>query len=293
MKKQIVLIIKLALGAVFIISAYAKLVAPGIVEIILVDHGLAASRETAAVYVRILIAFEFAIGLLFIQPNYLKKIVIPLATFFLGAFTAYLVYTGFILGDTQNCGCFGTAIEMSPLESIIKNVVLIVLIVILYKYSKDDKIGVTIPSILIVVSIASVFAFSPIKNSNDFKFAGYTDFIGKGRVDLSNGNKLIAILNTECDHCQDLTKKLVKMKNETDNFPELYALVFSEGDVTVDSFKTLTGFDFPYAVINAASFFDYIGSGPPRIYWLQNGIIKEYWDSDFEAEIDSNFISKN
>jgi uncharacterized membrane protein YphA (DoxX/SURF4 family) len=69
MKEKISIILRIILGLVFILSAYSKLIAPGIVEIIIVDHGLAPSREVAAILVRILIGLEFALGVLFFQKT--------------------------------------------------------------------------------------------------------------------------------------------------------------------------------------------------------------------------------
>ena len=138
MREKISIVLRIVLGFTFILSAYSKLIAPGIVEIIIVDHGLVSSREIAAVLVRILIGLEFALGLLFFQKNYLKKIILPAALIFLGGFTVYLIYSGFILGDDQNCGCFGTMIEMSPFESIIKNILLIAAVIFSYKITHSD-----------------------------------------------------------------------------------------------------------------------------------------------------------
>ena len=293
MKKNIGMLLRYIVGIVFIISAYSKLIAPGIVEIILVDHGLSSSRETAAVFVRVLIGFEFALGFLFLQKNYIKKLIVPAALIFLFAFTAYLIYTGYILGDKQNCGCFGSMIEMSPLQSIIKNIILIVALFAIQKINPSDCKKIILPILILVIPIASVFFLSPLRSVKDFKFSSYTNFEGKGRVDLTQGNKLVAIFNTECDHCQATAQEIEKLAYSSKNFPEIYALIFSEGTVSIDSFKTITGFNFAYKEINANEFFDLIGQAPPRIYWLENGSIKKVWDKDFEKNIKENFLSGN
>lgn len=275
-------------GIIFILSAYSKLIAPGIVEIILVDNGLAPSRESAAIVVRLLIGFEFGLGLLFFQPFSVKKIVIPISIFFLIVFTIYLGYTALILKDTQNCGCFGEMIKMSPVESIIKNIALIGLLLLLFKRI-DDKKNYLVASLIIVISAAIVFIAVPIKSQKDLKFAEYTNFVGAGRVDLSYGDKLIAVMNTECDHCQFLAKDLSGMKKKMKWFPEIYTLFFSEGTVSVDSFNVLTKYNFPYKSINVNKFLNLIGQSPPRIYWLKDGIVKEMWDKDILKNITLNF----
>lgn len=273
-------LLRFLLSGVFIFSAYSKLIAPGLIEIILVDQGFASSREAVAVYVRLLIGLELALGLLLLQPNYLKRIVIPASILFLIGFTAYLFYTGFILGEKDNCGCFGEMLKLSPTESIIKNILLLIPALALFRILREGKRNALIPLLIIIVSLAAVFVLSPANPGKDFKFAQYTSFEGIGRVDLSSGDKLLAVFNTECDHCQAAAKELYQLRNNK-NFPEMYVLLFTEGSVSVDSFKTTTGSNFPYRMIQVNEFFNLIGQTPPRIYWLQNGTIKEKWDSDF------------
>jgi len=291
MKNIITLSLRVFIGLVFLISAYSKLIAPGIIEIILVDHGIVSSREAAAVIVHLLIAFEFALGLLFFQPYSIKRIIIPAAFLFLVGFTFYLIYTGYVLNDKQNCGCFGEMIKMAPLESIIKNIILMGLLFALFKYVEEKK-NYLVPLTTLIIVLFIVFIAEPVRSQNDFKFARYTNFEDYGRVDLSSGNKLLIILNLECDHCQDLAKVLSTLKKNSKWFPETYALLFGEGNVTLDSFRKMTGFDFPYKIINASQFFDLIGQSPPRVYWLQDGQIKETWDKDFSENIIKNFMTK-
>lgn len=281
------------LGIVFIISAYSKFISPGIIEIILTDQGIASTRQTAGVIVRLLIGFEFALGVLFFQRFYLKKIVLPLTFFFLVTFSLYLGYTGLVLKETQNCGCFGTLIQMSPVESIFKNIVLLVLSVILYKFLGEDKKNKFVIPAVVFVSVAAIFISLPIKSLNDFKFSKYSSFEGSGRVDLSEGDKLIAILDPDCDHCQNLAKDITKLRRTMKWVPEIYALFLDEGTVSVDSFKAMTQSNFPYRKIKVNEFFDLIGKTPPRIYWIQNGRIKEIWDNNFISNIAKKFFERN
>ncbi|KAF0141471.1 MAG: hypothetical protein FD122_1463 [Stygiobacter sp.] len=280
--------LRILLAVVFIFSAFSKLIVPGLIEIILVDQGFASSREAVAIYVRLLIGLELALGLLLLQPNYLKRIIVPASFYFLLGFTFYLIYTSFFLGEKDNCGCFGEMLKLSPVESIFKNIILMIPAVVLERLIKEEKKTVWIPASFLILSIALVFLISQVNVVRDFKFSQYTSFEGSGRVDLSSGNKLVAVFNTECDHCQAAAKDLAKLKSHR-NFPEMYVLFFSEGVVSVDSFKKLTKSNFPYKIIRMREFFSLIGQSPPRIYRLQNGKIKEMWDDNFEGNIKKAF----
>ncbi|MGK9476864.1 MauE/DoxX family redox-associated membrane protein [Melioribacter sp. OK-6-Me] len=290
MNNKLTVTLKFILGALFIFSAYSKAISPGLIEIILIDHGITGSREVAALLTRLLIGFELGLGILFFLPYETRRFTLPLSTFVLIIFTLYLLYTEFILGDSQNCGCFGSILDMSPIESSLKNIVLLLLITIVYKSEKISKKNLFIPAATIFLSIVITFTTFPIKAAENFPFSKFTHFEGAGRVDLSSGEKFIAVFNTECEHCQSVAEMLAKYDKNHKLFSKIFTLYYTEGEVSVDSFKTLTGFDYPYTKIEVDDFFDLIGTSPPRVYFLNNGEVKNIWDDNFEEIIE--FLKK-
>jgi len=283
------LVMQIVLSFLFLLSAYSKIIMPGIVEIILVDHGIFKDRINAGYFVRLLIGGELSLGLLLLQNNYLKKLIIPATILLLTAFTIYLFYTGIIIGDKENCGCFGGLIKMSPKESILKNILMLLFSIILFKLKKKDGKKIILPVLIILISFSSVMAFAPVKNIKDFKFSKYTYFEEKGRVDLSSGDKIVAIFNLECDHCQAVSRELPKLIKKNSNIPEVYILFFKEGNTTPLMFQQITNSKFPYHIITTHEFFDLIGSSPPRLYWLKEGVVMKIWDEDFEKNITASF----
>ncbi len=291
-KIKLSLILQIFLGLIFIISAYSKFISHGIIEIILVDYKIASTRETAAIYSNILIALEFALGFLLLQNNFIKKIILPISFLFLLIFSIYLIYTGYFVGDNQNCGCFGTMIEISPTESLIKNIVLMIIAFFAYTKIKNESKNIYPLIIIVIISFAFVFSFVPIKKNYDEKFLNYTQFEKAGRTDLSEGKILVALINTECEHCQHTAYELARMQKKFKWFPKIYGLYFTEGQVSVDSFETITNFRIPYRLISASEFFNLVGQSPPRIYLLENGKVKEFWDNDFVRNIAQSFSAK-
>lgn len=283
-KQKIAFVLRILLAAVFFASAYTKLIAPGILEIIIVDQGLAATRGLASVLVRILIGAEFALGLLLLQKYYLKKIILPAVILFLAGFTLYLLYIAVILKEIQNCGCFGAVLQMSPIESIFKNILLLIIALFVYKNTKPENKRIIIPLFLFIISIPIVFLLSPIKDAKDFTFGKYTNFTGAGRVDLAEGEKLILLMTLDCDHCRQTAKDIVALKEKYD-LPDTYALFFQEGDVTVDSFKAATGFSPPYKILEGLEFFELIGMNPPRCYRVKDGKVLEFWDTGIKEKL--------
>lgn len=128
--------------------------------------------ETAAYLSRFLIGVEFAIAILLLLPFFLRKIIIPTTIFMLVVFIVELCYEIFSSGNQGNCGCFGTLIEMTPLEALIKNVISVALLISFYWLEKKDELIAfdfrsrayfsAIFNVLIV-AIFGVFLVAPIR----------------------------------------------------------------------------------------------------------------------------------
>ncbi|MCI0697426.1 hypothetical protein L0337_36140 [candidate division KSB1 bacterium] len=281
--------LRLLLGAVFIFSAISKLLGVGLFEIAIVDQGLAATREQAAYPARLMIAFELFLGAALFFPFHLKRIILPLAIVTLVAFTLLQGYQMTLGEQTHDCGCFGALLPMSSAESLAKNVVLLGLSLWLFKITREEKRQVILPSILAVASIAAVFLLAPVRRNYDETFAKYTQFKKASRVDLTSGDKLVAVFNAECEHCQEAARELGALAAKSANFPPIYVLMFSETDTAISAFAEKTNTDYPYHLISADDFFNLIGASPPRLYWLQDGKVKARWDEEFAKNILSAF----
>ncbi|MDZ7359108.1 MAG: DoxX family membrane protein [candidate division KSB1 bacterium] len=287
--ERIRLALRLLLGAVFIFSAVSKLLGAGLFEIAIVDQGLMATREQAAYPARLVIAFELFLGVALFFPFYLKRIILPLAIITLVAFTLLQGYQMTLGEQTQDCGCFGALLPMSSAESLAKNFILLGLSLWLFKITREEKRQAIFPSLLAAVSLAAVFVLAPVRRNYDETFAKYTQFEKAGRVDLTSGDKLVAVFNAECDHCQQTARELGELAAKTANFPQIYVLMFSEQASSIPIFSEKTNTDYPYHVISLDDFVGLIGASPPRIYWLQDGKVKAHWDEDFANHIIAAF----
>jgi len=292
-KDAITNFLRAILGIIFLMSAISKLVAPGLFEITIMEQGIFTSREIVAYLSRFLIVMELFLGLALFQSFYLKNIILPLSIFILLAFTILLSFSVFA-GDTNNCGCFGEVIKMSPLQAIIKNIFLIFIGMILFRLQDNNSTKIYIPILILVVSFGTVFGIAPIKSYDNLVFTQYTNFENEGRVDLTNGNNLVAVFFIECEHCIETAQEIVKLENETGNISNLYILFAGEDSDSIHSFIDKTQIDHPYFRIPLEDFFGLIGNSPPRIYWLKDGKVKEYWDDNFVVNIKrfQNKISK-
>ncbi len=282
-------ILRLLLGSVFIFSAISKLLGAGLFEIAMVDQGLAATREQAAYPARLLIAFELFLGTALLFPYYLKRIILPLTMATLVAFILLQGYQITFGEQTQDCGCFGELLPMSSAASLLKNIILFGLSLWLFRLRGEEKRNVAMPSVLAVGSVAAVLLLAPVRHNYDGNFVKYTQFENAGRVDLTSGDKLVAVFNAECEHCQAAATELRALAQQSANFPQIYVLMFGENEAAISAFSQKTNTDYPYHPISESEFFDLIGNSPPRIFWLQDGHIKARWDEEFGKNIASAF----
>ena len=248
------------------------------------------SRGQAQHAARFLIGFEFALGLLMLLPYYTKQLM-AIASLMLIGFTIHLGYL-WAIGDNENCGCFGEMISMSPAESIAKNILMLAVSVWLWIKSPSKATNQTILFGGAMIIITSMWVFLPIPNQSEFPVNQYTNFSSVGRTDLSSGEKLVAILNLDCEHCQELSVELGKM-NKTNKLPDVYAFYFKEGERTVEQFEQMTNTSFPYVEIDVNTFFDLIGESPPRVYVLNDGAVDAIIDEDIAITLDKRYPQTN
>lgn len=154
-KQNISLVIRFLIFVLFVFSAVAKMFPIWAFEKQLVDLGLM-SWCMAPYFSRALIALELALGIMIIQPHYLKRIVIPATIGLLVVFCAHLTIEMVKHGAMNgNCGCFGQLLPMTPLEAFIKNVVTIILLVFVYKNTSEDNHSKNRFSILLIIWLFS------------------------------------------------------------------------------------------------------------------------------------------
>lgn len=163
-------IIRILMSALFIVSAIAKLYPSPYFAISTFEvkqlYPLGFSEEVAPYFSRFLIGIELALGLLFLLPVKIRKIITPVSLLMLLVFTIHLAYETFKTGgNSGNCGCFGSLLPMTPIEAIIKNIVAIILLVwLLYlKMPDTTKNRLWFTSTITLASVLVLFMLAPIR----------------------------------------------------------------------------------------------------------------------------------
>ncbi len=286
----LIIIIRSFLGILFIFSGFVKLVPIEPFELKFVEIGIA-NWSVAPYLARLLIGAEILLGMLLLL-NIKPRLTIITTLVLLVFFEVYLIYDIILHGNEGNCGCFGTYIVMTPLESIIKNLVMIPLLILLFLINKKEfkfYLKIIIPAVTIL-SFGLPFLIYPLDSAEDSKNAntekvGYAfpsesipDFNIKGdTIDLKKGEYIIAFMSVNCEHCKKAAYKLFIL-NQKKKLPPIY-LVLLGTDSMVSTFVMETKADFPYYLYTEKEFFDIAGNSIPKLLYIKNGIVKAKFDN--------------
>lgn len=162
--------IRIVISFLFLLSAVAKLYPSAYFAISTFEvkqlYPMGFSESFAPYFSRILIGIEVALGILILQRNFLRTVIVPATFLLLAVFTLHLTYETFATGNSGNCGCFGSLIPMTPVEAIIKNVAAMALLawlfIILPKTSEKGH-NFWVLGTVTFASILALFMVAPIQ----------------------------------------------------------------------------------------------------------------------------------
>jgi uncharacterized membrane protein YphA (DoxX/SURF4 family) len=325
MLKKIVLVFLCALlGAVFLFSGYTKLYPIEPFEYTFVDLGFI-NWQVAPFISRILIGLEFFIGILLLFNISLRKIAYRSGIAVLLIFCVYLILLIFFTGNKGNCGCFGTYIQMTPLQALIKNAIMLGGFFILYKYhdgwwkknipqqptnlhtpsQKGNKKIQLLTLLLFVSSFAMPFILNPVElnyseaylNKPEENFKIELDTLYKYATlnvppkTLSQGKHIIAFMSLKCPHCRIAANKIRIIHERNPSIPFYFVLNGDEKNLKSFFEETHTE-DIPHCMLvggKPINHFIYLaGTEMPAIYLMNNSIVEHtvyYIDLD-QGEIE-------
>ena len=296
-------VIRIIISLLFLVSAYAKVYhEPSAYFSITTFEAkqlvpLGFSSEISPYLSRILIALEFAIGVLILLPFYLKRIVIPLTIFVLAAFCVHLALQIYLTGNSGNCGCFGTLLPMTPLEAILKNIFAIGLLAILNRLLSKDKsksIEIFYGFLIYLFFVVGIMALVPIKNSGnvtiDSNYQIQEDSVLEGPEQMKSefgqtlpfadkGRLILCFFAPGCDHCRAAVRSIDSLSKIVENFPKVEIVFMDEEVDKIPEFFDHAGSEYHYIVLDISTFYDVLTweRDTPGIFYMWNGnILKEF-----------------
>ena len=298
-------LINIGIGSVFIIAAILKLISIDEFEIYIYSFNILSFLLTTFVS-RIIIAAEFALGLLLIL-NRNCKFIRRVTLIVLASFTLFLIYAAIFRQDS-NCHCFGELIQLNPIQSIIKNLILIVFLIIGQQSTDNSqqsmvrvRVSVRVKLLLVLLSCCLlVFIVSPPdsiykmiysteKEVSSIDLYASLDEVVKidfkedeialdsiSAFDMNEEMQLIAIVSSGCKYCRLGLKKLsLMLKNEdfaTDNV-DIFIWGNPEGIMDFRAETMTEDFDYWHIMPNNAIKITY-GRFPIFIWIKEKEIVK-------------------
>ena len=203
-------------------------------------------------------------------------------------------------GESDNCGCFGELIPMSPLQSVIKNLVAIGLLVLpltKYKSGLEEKqnlnpifhvgLGVALLMFVLVPQGGAASSGGTVTEEGESEYTVYFDDIGQG-------NKILCFFSPTCEHCMETGKKLTELKQKYPGImPEIRILFMDEaGDGSAEYVKTFfeyIGAEYTHKVLSVDDFIPifFAQYNFPGVKYMYNGEEKIF----FEGIEDNEFTS--
>ncbi len=282
-------LLRVLIGCVFILSAVLKYIAIDVFDIYVYEHNLF-NLAISSTLTRLLIAAEFTLGFLLLTNIFIRFTYIVTYTFLI-AFTIYLLLQPWLF-DVQlnNCFCFGDKIVLNHTQSIVKNIVLLLLLlwgvnVNFYTKKKYEL------AVIIIVSIFSIAVFM-VLNSPDYLYTKiyksevkieeeiYQETLNEmeNNITFRKGNQLIGMYSHKCLYCRNAAVKINAIIKKNNIKPEQVKCIFWDSADSTDivsffqqnEIKILDYIQFP-----SHDFLRITHGVMPVILFSENGKIKK------------------
>lgn len=281
------------MGLLFIYSGYTKLYPIEPFEYTFVDLGVG-SWAMAPFIARFMIGIEFFIGLMLFFSLYLKKFTLKLTAATLVFFTVYLLFMILHEGNNGNCGCFGNAIVMTPLQAVIKNIIMLAVCFIIYKFHEGYSLGkltfwlsalflltsLAMPHILNYVDLSYSKAYL---NKPEDRFTLELDTLYNNAEKnippktLSKGKHILAFMSLTCPHCRIAAKK-IRIMHEKNPAIDVYFVLNGEDEKMKSFYEDTKTENIPYCKLRARPFVYLAGTNLPTIYLVNNSVVDHWVD---------------
>ena len=305
-------IVRYGIGSMFIIAAILKLISIDEFELYIYSFDILDFLLTT-LFSRLLIAGELVLGLLLVFKMCYKftwRATLSVQI----VFTLFLAYVLAFRNDS-NCHCFGELVELSPLESIIKNVVVIggLFFIKTQRHRDTETQSKFVKKILLVAAVIIPFVVTPMDSVYKMIYSSEKeistvdfyetldkvvkmDFVDNDIVFDStaqikmDGKQMVVIVSSGCKYCRLGVKKLSMMMRKNDIKSDNVKIFIWGSREGILNFKdeTLTD-DFSYWHIMPHEAVDItLGRFPTFIILEEKEIVNI---SDFR-DIDESFFSE-
>ena len=290
------------MGLVFIVSAILKIVDMDRFEIYIYSYHFF-SLNFSFLAARFAIILEMVLGVGLISHT-LHKLYWWGSMVMLAGYSLLLIYA-LTLGRTDSCHCFGDFLQLDPKQSLIKNGVLLLLFLLIYRMeSWKTPFRWLILILAVMASTIGVFVASPPDNytsnydpDHNLQTERFDTMLDEAPLDslnLREGKQVVCFFSTGCDYCQMAARKLSLMQ-QFYGFPEeniTYLFVGNEEGIAkfYDQSESARYRDVLYP--DVTRMLEAVDGNMPTIVLLENGeVVHEYGFRNMnEEEIKAFFV---
>ena len=277
---------RILLGLAFAVSSVAKLSALESFELYIFSFGNA-GFDLCSIAARLIIIAEFLLGV-FLASNILPRLTRWLTGLSLAGFSIFLLSRA-LAGDAESCHCMGDLVDMNPVQSLIKNVVLALLLAYVWTdHGKAVRHQITIAVLTLAISVSVVFmAFPPdfyyrgSSESHDLSeeaFRPVADSLG-----LSTGKRAVCFYSGSCEHCKHCVSKMAGIISRHSLPKDSVFVLFMQTHENQDSVATSffaesgEGLVLPYDYLHPVDFIPLKNGSMPLVVLFEDGeLVKEY-----------------
>ena len=295
-------VLKVLLGLVFIVSAVLKLIDMDSFEIYIYSYHFF-SLNVSFIVARLAIILELVLGIGLVSHT-LHTMYWWGSMAMLGGYTLLLIYA-LTLGRTDSCHCFGDFLQLDPKQSLIKNGVLMLLFLLIYRMeSWKTPFRWLLLCLTVMISAIAVFVISPPDNltSNSDPeqnlqtelFNEMLDDVPLEALNLREGKQVICFFSTSCEYCQMAAHKLSLMQQFYDFPKENITYLFMGNEEGIASFYEQSESAWYRDVLypDVARLLKAVNGNFPVIVFLEDGeVVHEYGFRNMnEAEIQAFMV---
>ncbi len=271
------------IGLLFVVSAVMKMKSIDAFELYIFSFEIV-SLNVAALLARVIVGVELSLGLGYICNIYHKQFFYTILASLVG-FTLFLG-VAMLLGREDNCHCFGDLVDISPAESILKNIAMIVALLLSYRLPEWRFSWAREAQSYVLIALCAIAFYPAFKYPHRALFAKqqgtkidvelFNEFIDKNpQYKWGDETKIVFFYGTSCKYCKYSAKQLSQIVRRNNLSTNQIKLVFWGTKESVIDFYTETN----------SMFFDFNIIDPRTLLAITNGRIPTmvFYDKESKA----------
>lgn len=276
-------VVRVLLGCFFIVSALAKLIGIDNFEIYVFSYNIL-SLNVSFIVARLVIVIELLLGIGLVSHVW-KRFIDTMTLLALVCFTLFLGYAA-ILGRTDSCQCMGSLVDLNPIQSILKNAGLIILLLIAMGAKEWQWQRRWLIWLFVILGILGITAGVFVRSAPDnWLYPASEEMYNRDQLqkaiapdgdlasfNLNEGRHVIAFLSPTCKLCKMADEKMAHIyrRNDLDSNRFIYLTYAADSTLAPLSVND-TSFIRPSYVIPTMTFALITYGQRPMVFLLNNG----------------------